>query len=115
MSDLLVDPGLVIALVLNFYILTVTSLKQVIYAVALQGALLGLLYPMAHTGFLPDSGSPVRADGSGCRDQGLGDSAVPVARGAGCGCSIAGDIDGRRCPSFAHRGRRNGSCGHICA
>ncbi|MCA9234337.1 MAG: hypothetical protein KDA44_02645 [Planctomycetales bacterium] len=51
MSNLLLDPGLVIALLLNFYILTVTSLKEVIYAVALQGALLGLLYPVAHTGF----------------------------------------------------------------
>ncbi|MGD9856176.1 MAG: hydrogenase [Planctomycetaceae bacterium] len=51
MSELLLDPGLVIALLLNFYILTVTSLKEVIYAVALQGALLGLLYPVAHTGF----------------------------------------------------------------
>ena len=52
MSDLLLDPGLVIALLLNFYVLTVTNLKQVIYAVAIQGALLGLLYPLAHTGFL---------------------------------------------------------------
>lgn len=57
MSELLLDPGLVIALLLNFYILTVTNLKQVIYAVALQGALLGLLYPVAHTGLLPDGGS----------------------------------------------------------
>ena len=54
MSELLLDPGLVIALLLNFYILTVTRLRQAIYAVALQGALLGLLYPVAHTGLLPD-------------------------------------------------------------
>lgn len=53
MSEYLLDPGLVIALLLNFYILTITNLKQAIYAVALQGALLGLLYPIAHTGFLP--------------------------------------------------------------
>ena len=53
MSELLLDPGLVIALLLNFYILTVTRLKQVIYAVSLQGVLLGLLYPVAHTGLLP--------------------------------------------------------------
>lgn len=52
MSDLLLDPGLVITLLLNFYVLTVTNLKQMIYAVAIQGALLGLLYPLAHTGFL---------------------------------------------------------------
>jgi hydrogenase-4 component E len=53
MSGLL-EPGLVIALLLNFYILTITNLKQVINAVALQGAILGLLYPAAHTGFLTD-------------------------------------------------------------
>ncbi len=57
MSDILLDPGLVIALLLNFYVLTVTSLKEVIYAVAAQGALLGLLYPVAHTGLLPDGAS----------------------------------------------------------
>jgi hydrogenase-4 component E len=45
----------VIALLLNFFILTVTSLKQAIYAVALQGAVLGLLYPIAHLGLVPDS------------------------------------------------------------
>ena len=54
MSDLLLDPGLVIALLINFYVLTISNLKQVIYAVALQGALLGLLYPVAHTGLVPD-------------------------------------------------------------
>jgi hydrogenase-4 component E len=54
MSDLLLDPALVIALLINFYVLTVTSLKEVIYAVAFQGALLGLLYPVAHTGFVPN-------------------------------------------------------------
>jgi hydrogenase-4 component E len=48
----------VIALLLNFYILTITNLKQVINAVALQGAVLGLLYPVAHTGFLPEEASP---------------------------------------------------------
>ncbi len=53
MSELLLDPGLVVALLINFYILTVTRLKQVVYGVALQGVLLGLLYPVAHAGFLP--------------------------------------------------------------
>jgi len=51
MTQILLDPGLVIALLLNFYILTVTNLKQVIYAVALQGALLGVLYPLSHASF----------------------------------------------------------------
>ena len=59
---MLLDPGLVIALLLNFYILTITRLKQVIYAVALQGALLGLLYPIAHTG-LSSSGEAHSLDG----------------------------------------------------
>lgn len=53
MSDMLLDPGLVVALLLNFYILTATRLKQAIYAVALQGSLLGLLYPLVHSGILP--------------------------------------------------------------
>ncbi len=52
MSGLLLDPGLVIALLLNFYVLTVSSLKEVINAVAIQGALLGLLYPVAHADLL---------------------------------------------------------------
>ncbi|MEZ6060988.1 MAG: hypothetical protein R3C19_11550 [Planctomycetaceae bacterium] len=52
MNELLLDPGLVIALLLNFYVLTITRLKQAIYAVAFQGALLGLLYPIAHTGLV---------------------------------------------------------------
>lgn len=54
MSDLLLDPGLVIAILINFYVLTITNLKQVIYAVAFQGALLGVLYPVAHAGFSSD-------------------------------------------------------------
>jgi hydrogenase-4 component E len=56
MSELLLDPGLVIALLLNFYILTATRLKQVIHAVAVQGALLGLLYPIAHAGLSSSGG-----------------------------------------------------------
>ncbi len=52
MGDILIDPALVIALLLNFYILTVTSLRAMIYAVALQGALLGILYPVAHSGLM---------------------------------------------------------------
>ncbi len=56
MSETFVDPGLVIALLINFYILTVANLKQMIYAVALQGVLLGLLYLVAHAGLLTHGG-----------------------------------------------------------
>lgn len=52
----IVDPCLVLALMLNFYILGVARLRMLIYVVALQGALLGVLYPMVHQGFLPKSG-----------------------------------------------------------
>lgn len=52
MSDLFLDPGLVIALLLNFYMVTMSRMKHLIYAVAAQGALLGLLYPMVHEGFI---------------------------------------------------------------
>ncbi len=48
----LLDPFLVIALLINFYVLTVSRMKPLIYAVAAQGALLGLLYPIAHEAFL---------------------------------------------------------------
>lgn len=57
MIALLLDTGLVVALLVNFFVLTVTSLKQAIYAVAFQGALLGLLYPAAHVGLDPSSES----------------------------------------------------------
>lgn len=53
MTEFLLDPILVLALLLNFYILTITNLKDVIYGVALQGALLGIVYPIAHTGLIP--------------------------------------------------------------
>jgi hydrogenase-4 component E len=42
------DPVLVIILLLNFLILATASIRQVIYAVAAQGVLLGLIYPVAH-------------------------------------------------------------------
>jgi hydrogenase-4 component E len=44
------DPFLVLVLLLNFFILGSTRLGAVIYAVALQGILLGLAYPEAHGG-----------------------------------------------------------------
>jgi hydrogenase-4 component E len=52
----IVDPCMVVALLLNFYILGVSRLRAVIVTVALQGVLLGLMYPVVHEGFLPESG-----------------------------------------------------------
>lgn len=52
----IVDPCLVLALLLNFYILGVSRLRMLIIVVALQGVLLGLMYPIVHQGFLPESG-----------------------------------------------------------
>jgi hydrogenase-4 component E len=48
-----IDPVLVFALLLNFFILANSQVRMVIIAVALQGAILGALYPVAHRGFLP--------------------------------------------------------------
>jgi hydrogenase-4 component E len=56
MISRIVDPCMVLALVLNFYILSVSRLRMLIYAVALHGVLLGLMYPVVHEGFLPSSG-----------------------------------------------------------
>jgi hydrogenase-4 component E len=46
-----IDPALVIVLLLNFVILAASRLRLMIRAVALQGAVLGVLYPFAHEGF----------------------------------------------------------------
>jgi len=56
MISSIVDPCLVLALLLNFYILGVSRLRMLIGVVALQGVLLGLMYPIVHEGFLPQSG-----------------------------------------------------------
>lgn len=45
-----IDPFLVIVLLLNFYSLVTTRLRPTIRAVALQGILLGLIYPFVHEG-----------------------------------------------------------------
>ena len=47
-----VDPILVLALLINFYVLGMSRLRLIIIAVAVQGALLGLLYPLSHGGVL---------------------------------------------------------------
>ncbi len=52
----IVDPCMVLALLLNFYILGVSRLRMLIVVVALQGVLLGLMYPIVHQGFLPEAG-----------------------------------------------------------
>jgi hydrogenase-4 component E len=52
----IVDPCMVVTLLLNFYILGVSRLRSLVVVVALQGVLLGLMYPIVHQGFLPESG-----------------------------------------------------------
>jgi hydrogenase-4 component E len=47
---------MVLALLLNFYLLGVSRLRTLILVVAFQGVLLGLMYPIVHQGFLPESG-----------------------------------------------------------
>ncbi len=56
MISSIVDPCMVLALLLNFYLLGVSRLRTLILVVALQGVLLGLMYPIVHGGFLPESG-----------------------------------------------------------
>jgi len=56
MNSSIVDPCMVLALLLNFYLLGVSRLRTLILVVALQGVLLGLMYPIVHQGFLPESG-----------------------------------------------------------
>ena len=48
MNQSIVDPFLVFALLINFYVLAISRLRLLIGAVALQGAMLGLLYPFVH-------------------------------------------------------------------
>jgi len=56
MTSTIVGLCLVLAVMLNFYILGVSRLRMLIAAVAMQGVLLGLLYPIVHQGFLPEAG-----------------------------------------------------------
>lgn len=57
MSIQTIDAALVFALLLNFFILGNSQLRTVIYAVALQGAMLGATYPIAHQGLMPPAGA----------------------------------------------------------
>ncbi|GIW55620.1 MAG: hydrogenase [Nitrospiraceae bacterium] len=50
MNPSLIDPFLVLALLINFFVLGVSRLRLLIIAVAIQGAMLGVLYPPAHAG-----------------------------------------------------------------
>lgn len=56
MISYIVDPCMVLCLMLNFYILGANRLRMLILVVALQGVLLGLMYPIVHQGFLPEAG-----------------------------------------------------------
>ncbi len=56
MNSHIVEPCLVIALLLNFYVLGASRLRALIKVVAAQGVLLGLMYPLVHQGFLPAGG-----------------------------------------------------------
>lgn len=64
MSIHAIDPVLVLALVLNFFILANSQLRMVVFAVAIQGAILGLMYPIAHQGFNPPASVAVEAIGA---------------------------------------------------
>jgi hydrogenase-4 component E len=44
----ILGPFLVAVLLLNFYILTTTQIRALVYAVAFQGVLLAVVYPVAH-------------------------------------------------------------------
>jgi hydrogenase-4 component E len=45
-----IDPFLVAVVLLNFFLLGTGRLKALIFAVAVQGAILGIIYPLAHQG-----------------------------------------------------------------
>lgn len=62
MINYIIEPCLVVSLLLNFYVLAVSRLRLLIIAVALQGVLLGLLYPVVHQGYVPvDAGQTLDA------------------------------------------------------
>ncbi len=56
MATRFLEPCMVLAILLNFYVLGVSRLRMLILVVALQGVLLGLMYPIVHQGFLPATG-----------------------------------------------------------
>ena len=114
MSDFLLDPGLVLAILINFYVLTVTNLKEVIYAVAPARRVIGPA--LSRGGFRTRSRrrhanhghrhrhSTGGADGHHCDRQRMDHSAVPTSRRSRCRRSIAGDVHGGRCVAVT-RGR----------
>jgi hydrogenase-4 component E len=55
------DPALVVVLLLNFFILATANIRLIIYGVAVQGVLLGLIYPAAHF-FAHPAGTEVSRD-----------------------------------------------------
>jgi hydrogenase-4 component E len=71
MIDSIVDPGMVLTLILNFYLLAASRLRMLIAIVAVQGVLLGLMYPIVHQGFLPESGGVTNLDAIGLLRLGL--------------------------------------------
>lgn len=48
MNLTLVDPALVAVVLLNFFLLATRRLRAIIYGVAMQGAILGMVYPLMH-------------------------------------------------------------------
>lgn len=56
MISSIIDPCMVLVLMLNFYILGVSRLRLLMTVVPMHGVLLGLMYPFAHEGFLPEGG-----------------------------------------------------------
>lgn len=58
MNHSAIDPFLVVVVLLNFFLLATGRLRAMIHAVALQGAILGIIYPLAHHA-VHDSGASV--------------------------------------------------------
>jgi hydrogenase-4 component E len=50
MTYTIIDTCLVVTMLINFYVLGMARLRLLVIAVALQGTLLGLIYPIAHQG-----------------------------------------------------------------
>jgi hydrogenase-4 component E len=50
MSLTTIDQLLVVVILLNFFLLAVGRMRALIYAVAAQGGILGIVYPLAHQG-----------------------------------------------------------------
>jgi hydrogenase-4 component E len=58
MNLTVIDPFLVAVMLINFLLLATGSLRAIIYAVAVQGAILGIVYTLAHQG-LHEGGTTV--------------------------------------------------------